>query len=147
LIPPASSLLTTVNPKHQIYLLCRAKEEWSPGESSAKRKNQNEVKGSHCGKEKILTKNHTLPTSKAAGSFIAKSSNFSAEEDNMLAKAFVNIYTNPIHRSGMKSNDFWDMRHKRKELLKTEGTGRYTMHSSMALKLQFQHQIQKDMNQ
>jgi hypothetical protein len=47
-------------------------------------------------KKKILTKNRTLPTSKAAGSFIAKSSNFSAEEDNMLAKAFVNISTNPI---------------------------------------------------
>jgi hypothetical protein len=99
-------------------------------------------------KKKILTKNHTLPTSKAAGSVVAKSSNFSAEEDNMLAKAFVNISTNPIHRSGMKSNDFWDnVCQKWKEPLKTEGTGIFTMHTSMVLKLRFQHQIQKDMNQ
>jgi hypothetical protein len=45
-------------------------------------------------------------------------------------------------------NDFWDnVRQKWKQLLKTEGTGRYTMRMSMALKLQFQRWIQKDMNQ
>jgi hypothetical protein len=97
-------------------------------------------------KKKILPKNRTLPTSKAAGSVIGKASNFSAEEDNMLAKAFVNISTNPIHGSGMKSNDFWEnLRQKWKELM--EGTGTFTMCTSMVLKLQFQHQIQKDMNQ
>jgi hypothetical protein len=94
-------------------------------------------------KKKILKKTHKLPSTKASGSSIGKSSNFSAEEDNMLAKAFVNISTNPIHRSGMKSHDFQDnLRQKWIELLATEG-----ICTSMALKLCFQSQIQKDMNQ
>jgi hypothetical protein len=98
-------------------------------------------------KKKILANNHTKPTSKAAGNLFAKASNFSAEEDNMLAKAYVNISTNPIHGSGMKSNDFWEnVRQKWKELLKTEGTGVFTSRTSSALKLRFQRRIQKDMN-
>jgi hypothetical protein len=87
-------------------------------------------------KKKIVGKIRSKLTSKAAGSQVAKASNFSAEEDNMLAKAYVNISTNPIHGSGMKSNDFWEnVRRKWKELIKTEGNGVFISRTSLALKL------------
>jgi hypothetical protein len=59
-------------------------------------------------KKTILMKTCKSSSTKGSASSIGKLLNFSAKEDNMLAKAFVNISTNPIHRSGMKSNDFWD---------------------------------------
>jgi hypothetical protein len=94
--------------------------------------------------KKKIVKPHPMTTSKATGSSTMKAPNSSAEEDNMLAKAFVNISTNPIHRSGLKSNDFWDnVCQKWIKLLTTEGTVRDVTHSSVALKLWFQQQIQK----
>jgi hypothetical protein len=70
------------------------------------------------------------------------------EEGNMPAKAFANISTNPIHASGMKSNDYWDnVCQKWTELLTMEGSGRAVTPTSVALKLHFQHHNQNDMNQ
>jgi hypothetical protein len=59
--------------------------------------------------KKAITKACPMPTSKAIGSAIGKALNFPAEEDNMFTKTVVNILTKPIHRSGMKSNDFGTM--------------------------------------
>jgi hypothetical protein len=99
-------------------------------------------------KKKVPVKTRKSPSAKASGSYVRKSLNFSAQEDNMLAKAFVNMSTNPIHGSGMKSHDFWDNAHQKWiELLATEGISGDIAHTSMALKLRFQRQIQKDMNQ
>jgi hypothetical protein len=76
------------------------------------------------GKKKNFKHRH-LPTMKSnenlCGSMGGKSSNFTSQEHNMLAKAFVNISMNPIHGSGMNSNDFWDNVHQKWiELVTTE---------------------------
>jgi hypothetical protein len=124
---------------------CGRKKKAPLQKAVAKGKGKTKSKIPAAAKKKIVGKICPKATSKVQ---VVKDPNFSAEEDNMLAKAYVNISTNPIHGSGMKANDFWDnVRQKWKELIKTEGTGVFISRTSSALKLHFQHRIQKEMNQ
>jgi hypothetical protein len=59
-------------------------------------------------------------TGSSSGGRSSKASNFVAEEDAALCKAYVNVALNPINGVGHKSKDFWDCIHRKYCLLVKE---------------------------